>query len=404
MNNVSLVTLVLSSLSVPISNPAIAPVTVNGDSTLNSRLDKIEIKLDSNSIQQLLTIRDLEPDCMGQLDLKEVAHNLCAAQAKISSIESTFNPISTSGMYGISSSNIIAFPAIEVKNKVPEPSMLESGISPVQSVKYSMRCFKVQDIMVLLLLLSYSLKSDLKELTNAFMAKWDFAFPFPHLDSPNIIGRELISPKLSQQIVKIRDSTLIPDPPYCLVNNIFDDRRLNWNYPVIESVPGYAYVAFTHTARGFIPHRHQLLFDSGSTSHFTGQRSLLAERHKICSTKVRTLIGERQTNLSGSMNISSRVKLKDVKFIPKSVLSILSISQVCNSGCQVLFTKDGGYVLDPGTFSFDQYQSNVVLQARRVNDLYVHDIESFTPDPSPVDSIDSDEDFSDDQSSSSNSD
>jgi hypothetical protein len=153
---------------------------------------------------------------------------------------------------------------------------------------------------------------------------------------------------------------------------------------VIESVPGYAYVALTHTASGFIPHRHQLLFDSGSTSHFSGQRSLLAERHRICSTKVRTLIGECQTNLSGSMKISSRVKLKDVKFIPKSVLSILSISHVCNSGCQVLFTKDGGYVLDPGTFSFDQYQSNVVLQARRVNDLYFHDIESFTPDPTPV--------------------
>jgi len=142
-------------------------------------------------------IRDLQPDYMGQLDQKEAAHNICAAQAKISLIESTFNPISTSGMYGISTSNIMALSAIEAKNKVPEPSMLESGISAVQSVKFSMWNSKVQDTMELFPLLSPPLKSDLKELTNAFMAKWTFAFPFPYLDSPNIIGRELISPKLS---------------------------------------------------------------------------------------------------------------------------------------------------------------------------------------------------------------
>jgi Reverse transcriptase (RNA-dependent DNA polymerase)/Integrase core domain/Chromo (CHRromatin Organisation MOdifier) domain/gag-polypeptide of LTR copia-type len=143
----------------------------------------------------------------------------------------------------------------------------------------------------------------------------------------------------------------------------------------------------------FMPQSRHILFDSGASIHITGRRDALEDEREIPPLKVSTIVGDRTIKISGKLKINSRVSLKHVKYLPNATYSLLSIGQVCNTDSQVLFTKDGAYILPPKTIPVNTYKKSSILSARREGNLYVYNLGNkpepetkgdFEHNPNPV--------------------
>ena len=124
----------------------------------------------------------------------------------------------------------------------------------------------------------------------------------------------------------------------------------------------------------FIPQSRHAIMDSGATGHFTGRKDLLKDLKDINTLRVTTINGDKYVKEMGKLHLNSRVTLGKVKLIPNSTFTLISTSQICDTGCQVLFTKEGSYVVPPNTFSAKLYKGKTVFEARREGNLYVYNI------------------------------
>jgi hypothetical protein len=147
-----------------------------------------------------------------------------------------------------------------------------------------------------------------------------------------------------------------------------------FTFPLMNEEEANAHVAYANSS-GTTPQYHQVLIDSGATSHFTGRIDLIADPQRIPDQKIATVVGTKTINTQGKMKITKNITLDKVKHIPGSIFSLLSVPQVCNAGFQVLFTKSQAVIVKPGSFKIQDIDpSRIVLTAPKDGNLYTFNV------------------------------
>ena len=124
----------------------------------------------------------------------------------------------------------------------------------------------------------------------------------------------------------------------------------------------------------YVPQSHVLVFDSGATTHLTGDRDRLRNTRETAPCKISGLGGDRISKVVGKLKLSSTVALEQVRYVPSTPFTLLSIPQVTASGCQVVILKDSIHIVKPNTVGAAQLEGCTLLKGKRQGNLYVHDM------------------------------
>jgi hypothetical protein len=89
------------------------------------------------------------------------------------------------------------------------------------------------------------------------------------------------------------------------------------------------------------------IFDSGASHHMSYDRKSFLSLNSTSSMSVMTADGTPMP-LAGIGSVStSNLSLSDVYYIPNLTMSLVSVSQLCDSGYSVMFSSTHCYVQDP---------------------------------------------------------
>ncbi|MGZ5510499.1 MAG: reverse transcriptase domain-containing protein [Nitrososphaeraceae archaeon] len=115
------------------------------------------------------------------------------------------------------------------------------------------------------------------------------------------------------------------------------------------------------------------VYDSGLTRHTTNQLENLVHTQKVKPFNMISAMKQIKTiNTVGKAQLSSRIELRDVAYLPGSAANLISISKICDSDYQVLFTKKGVYVIEP----IEIRRLTVIMEGKRKGGLYVYNADS----------------------------
>jgi Pol polyprotein, beta-barrel domain len=115
------------------------------------------------------------------------------------------------------------------------------------------------------------------------------------------------------------------------------------------------------------------IFDSGSTTHVTGHRSLLSNIKQVPEVEMTTAVrGQRSiVRERGSVRLSQKWTLHDVAYVPHASANLLSEGRLCDAGFTISKTKDVIRVFTP--------DGKLAMRGIRVNRLWVLTTEDAAP-------------------------
>ena len=134
-------------------------------------------------------------------------------------------------------------------------------------------------------------------------------------------------------------------------------------------------ISASTTTGHYIPRSNDLIFDTGASVPVTGRKDLLEDFETIPTLRIGTLGGERTVKHQGKLRISSRVNIKNTRYLPAAPYSLLSVSQACKAGYQVVFTETAGYILPPRTVPTENLASKSILSAKQQGGLYIYKLQ-----------------------------
>ena len=123
-----------------------------------------------------------------------------------------------------------------------------------------------------------------------------------------------------------------------------------------------------------VPNQNDIVIDSASTAHFTGNPPEFESEEivTINPITITTLSGEIVSDRIIPMQINQNLRVNNVKVIDTIDFSVLSVGQLCNLGYEVVFTKQGCYIVAPNTINTSSFSNKIVLQARREGNLFIY--------------------------------
>lgn len=124
----------------------------------------------------------------------------------------------------------------------------------------------------------------------------------------------------------------------------------------------------------FTPQPYHAVIDSGATAHFCGDRYLLKDVKSVAPMNVVSVTGHKTVKEVGELKLTPSVTLKKVRHLPNSPLNLVSVAQVTDTDCQVLFTKRACHILKPGTIKQDMVKNSFIFSCKRQGNLYVHNL------------------------------
>ena len=102
--------------------------------------------------------------------------------------------------------------------------------------------------------------------------------------------------------------------------------------------------------------------DSGCTNHMTGNRKLFSTYH-ACSGGNVTFGSKLKGNIIGKSTIThNSLTITNVEHVDNLGFNLLSISQICDNGCKVIFFKDDSEIIK---------NEKVIAKGIRKGNLYV---------------------------------
>ena len=103
----------------------------------------------------------------------------------------------------------------------------------------------------------------------------------------------------------------------------------------------------------------------------TGDISLLLELEKYNGGYV-NFAGAKGGKITGRGIVTNgKITLDKVNYVEELKHNLMSVSQVCDKGHSVIFTKSEALVLKPGLIIPDEW---IAMKAPRINDTYVMDM------------------------------
>lgn len=126
-----------------------------------------------------------------------------------------------------------------------------------------------------------------------------------------------------------------------------------------------------------LPQTRHILLDSGASSHFACRKDLLYNLRGIPPINVSTLAGNKRVDTIGGLRINEQITLTSVKYIPNGNYNLMSVSQIVNKGEQVLFTKEGAFVLNPNTIPAKLYNKDSIIKFRHEGNVFIYNIQGI---------------------------
>ncbi|GJZ62672.1 ribonuclease H-like domain-containing protein [Tanacetum coccineum] len=122
----------------------------------------------------------------------------------------------------------------------------------------------------------------------------------------------------------------------------------------------------------------QGIFDSGCSSHITGNKSYLTDYQDVNGGFVAFAGNPKGGKITGKGKIRTRkLDFKDVYFVKELKFNLFSVLQMCDKKNSVLFTKTECLVLSPDFKLLDE--SQVLLKVRRQDNMYSFDLKNVVP-------------------------
>jgi hypothetical protein len=137
------------------------------------------------------------------------------------------------------------------------------------------------------------------------------------------------------------------------------------------------------TADEYLPGSNDILFDTGAAISITGQKHLLVDQHETDKMRVTGFTGGHGviSNQQGTLKLSAKVKVNQVRYVPSCTYSLLSVGQVTKNGYHVIFTNEGAYTVPSKFFTasdVERMKKSSILTADKVGSLYVREISKRT--------------------------
>jgi hypothetical protein len=130
----------------------------------------------------------------------------------------------------------------------------------------------------------------------------------------------------------------------------------------------------THVSK--VPSKDHVLLDSGTTHHFTGRGDLMVNTKGLHTPMpINTLGGIASATETGTLQISKKAQLTQVKFVKQAPYTLMSVARACDAGLNVTFTKEGAWIYHSSTIvnlPHIQKPGNHIVSFNRINNLYVH--------------------------------
>jgi hypothetical protein len=142
-------------------------------------------------------------------------------------------------------------------------------------------------------------------------------------------------------------------------------------------------VVSSATADEYLPGSNDILFDTGAAVSVTGQKHLLVDQQETDKMRVTGFTGGHGVISSqhGTLRLSAKVKVNQVRYVPSCTYSLLSVGQVTKNGYHVIFTNEGAYTV-PSKFltanDVERMKKSSILTADKVGSLYVREISKRT--------------------------
>ena len=141
----------------------------------------------------------------------------------------------------------------------------------------------------------------------------------------------------------------------------------NANYVETDTVPTHNdndTALSAYYTNGDSIHKHNSwIIDSGASNHYTYNDKLLTNIQHIQPNKVSVASGEQViTTKVGNVNIHKALPIRDVKYVPRFNVNLLSIAKLTDDNATVTFTKDKAVITT---------DDKTTIEAQRENNMYV---------------------------------
>jgi hypothetical protein len=126
--------------------------------------------------------------------------------------------------------------------------------------------------------------------------------------------------------------------------------------------------------KNYTPQRHEMLWDTGATTSITPLEHLCMEVETTDPCKIHTMGGIINSKSIGTLKLSEKVSIKNVRVVPQAAYTLFSLSKATANGYAAIFLNDSAF-LTPVNKTFEQMlddmASKFVLRAERKGNVWV---------------------------------